>query len=351
MKDQLQKSFYYIFRDLFYAGILYAIAYKLDSILLPAWIHWPLWFIWAFCQGAVITGLWVIAHECGHQAFSPYKWLNDTVGTLFHSLLLVPYHPWRISHSTHHKNTNHIEKDEVFRPITKKEYQSSTSLRTLNEALEHSPILMLLYISFMELFGWQIYLLTHATGRNYGRFTNHFLPSSPIFEKKDRNDVISSNISLLFVLAGLVFLGYEYSFLFVFKYYIMPYCWVNFWLITITLLQHTDTYIPHTSGDQWSFLRGALLTVDRDYGIFNYLHHNIGDSHVAHHLFSTMPHYHAKEATKYLRSILGEHYLRDNTPFWIALWNVSNRCRFVEHRDSADVYHWSNAKQLAAKKS
>jgi len=124
-----------------------------------------------------------------------------------------------------------------------------------------------------------------------------------------------------------------------------------FWLITITLLQHTDTYIPHTSGDQWSFLRGALLTVDRDYGIFNYLHHNIGDSHVAHHLFSTMPHYHAKEATKYLRSILGEHYLRDNTPFWIALWNVSNRCRFVEHRDSADVYHWSNAKQLAAKKS
>jgi len=31
-------------------------------------------------QGAVATGIWVIAHECGHGAFSDHAWVNDSVG-------------------------------------------------------------------------------------------------------------------------------------------------------------------------------------------------------------------------------------------------------------------------------
>jgi len=45
-------------------------------------------------QGAVCTGIWVIAHECGHGAFSEYPAVNDGVGLVFHSLLLVPYYSW-----------------------------------------------------------------------------------------------------------------------------------------------------------------------------------------------------------------------------------------------------------------
>lgn len=50
--------------------------------------------VWA---GMFATGLWVIAHECGHQAFSSSKQINNAVGWVLHSLLLVPYHSWRIS--------------------------------------------------------------------------------------------------------------------------------------------------------------------------------------------------------------------------------------------------------------
>ena len=60
-----------------------------------------------------MTGLWVLAHECGHQAFSDYKWVNNAVGMVLHSALLVPYHAWRISHGNHHKNTCSMEDDEV----------------------------------------------------------------------------------------------------------------------------------------------------------------------------------------------------------------------------------------------
>eukprot|EP00171_Calliarthron_tuberculosum_P006171 IDg6171t1 len=37
-------------------------------------VIWPLYW---WCQGAVMTGVWVLAHECGHQSFSPWKSVND----------------------------------------------------------------------------------------------------------------------------------------------------------------------------------------------------------------------------------------------------------------------------------
>ena len=37
-----------------------------------------------------------------------------------------------------------------------------------------------------------------------------------------------------------------------------PYLWVNFWLVTITFLQHTHTDIPHYSEKEWNFVRGGL---------------------------------------------------------------------------------------------
>lgn len=35
---------------------------------------------------------------------------------------------------------------------------------------------------------------------------------------------------------------------------------------------------------EWSYLRGGLTTIDRDYGVFNKIQHDIG-THVVHHLF------------------------------------------------------------------
>jgi omega-6 fatty acid desaturase (delta-12 desaturase) len=57
----------------------------------------------------------VIAHECGHQAFSNYQAVNDGVGLVLHSLLLVPYYSWKHSHRRHHSNTGNVVKDEVRR--------------------------------------------------------------------------------------------------------------------------------------------------------------------------------------------------------------------------------------------
>ena len=63
----------------------------------------------------------------------------------------------------------------------------------------------------------------------------------------------------------------------------------------ITLLQHTHPKLAHYGDEEWDWLRGALATVDRSFGILDFFHHHIADTHVCHHLFSTIPHYHAQE--------------------------------------------------------
>jgi len=109
----------------------------------------------------------------------------------------------------------------------------------------------------------------------------------------------------------------------------MPYLIVNALLVIITFLQHTDYVLPHYNKTEWEWLRGALATIDRDYGILNKVLHRITDTHVVHHLFSSMPFYHAAEATDAVRELLGPYYRYDNTNFFKALW-VNFACEYVQ---------------------
>ena len=65
--------------------------------------------------------------------------------------------------------------------------------------------------------------------------------------------------------------------------------------------------MPWYRGKEWNYLRGGLTTIDRDYGMFNKIHHDIG-THVVHHLFPQIPHYNLEEATEALKPMLGPYY-------------------------------------------
>ena len=64
----------------------------------------------------------------GHGSFSNSRALNDLVGNITHSSILVPYHGWRISHRTHHLNHGHVENDESWHPVAKHLYEKMVSL-------------------------------------------------------------------------------------------------------------------------------------------------------------------------------------------------------------------------------
>lgn len=115
------------------------------------------------------------------------------------------------------------------------------------------------------------------------------------------------------------------------------------YIYSYTWLQHTDVDIPHLDSDQWSWVRGAFLTVDRPYGpVLDLLHHRIGSTHVAHHVCSRIPHYNAVKATKALQTRFPDFYLYDPTPIIIALWRVAKNCISVEENVfNKDIKYWT----------
>ena len=159
---------------------------------------------------------------------------------------------------------------------------------------------------------------------------NHFDPFAALFKPKEAVDIFVSSFGVLLVLAGLGYAAWTVGPLPVLAYFGVPYLVVNLHLVLITYLQHTAVYVPHYREPEFTWLRGALSTVDRTYGFgLDTVFHRITDTHVVHHLFSNMPFYHAAEATAAVKGLLGPYYLYDPTPVPTALWHSWTNCKFV----------------------
>jgi omega-3 fatty acid desaturase (delta-15 desaturase) len=107
----------------------------------------------------------------------------------------------------------------------------------------------------------------------------------------------------------LLWASFKFGFLCMFKLYYVPYLIGVIWLDAVTYLHHHgyDKKVPWYRGQEWSYLRGGLTTIDRDYGLFNKVQHDCG-THVIHHLFPAIPHYHLVEATAAVKPLLGNYY-------------------------------------------
>lgn len=240
----------YVARDI---ASLAATFYLFNNYVTPEYIpstvaRAVLWAGYTFVQGLFGTGLWVLAHECGHQSFSPSKVLNDTVGFICHSALLVPYFSWKISHGKHHKATGHMTRDMVHIPKTREEYASRVGkfVHELHELTEETPMATLIHTVFQQLGGWPMYLISNVTGHNHhenqpegkgkgkknGLFSgvNHFNPSSPLYEKKDEHLILLSDVGIAIAFGVLFYLGKTFGFSNLFVWYGLPYLWVNHWL-------------------------------------------------------------------------------------------------------------------------
>ncbi|KAI0304510.1 fatty acid desaturase-domain-containing protein [Multifurca ochricompacta] len=379
------RSSLYVVWDFFLIGVIYKTTVYIESLLTPEHLSLPhpflysfawfvLWSLYAFATGLVATGLWVIAHECGHQAFSESKFINNLVGWILHSGLGVPYHSWRISHAKHHASTGHMTQDQVFVPRTRSQLGlpplkpdgenllgSSVReevIRELHEALGDSPIGALFSAGSYLLLGWPMYLIRNAAGqKRYPQGTNHFNPGSVIFAPHQFGQIILSDFGILLWIGTLVTCAYHYGLSQVFRLYIVPYLWVNHWLVLITFLQHTDPLLPHYRSEEFTFPRGALATLDRnllgDLGSFMgwigaTATHGISETHVAHHVSSKIPHYNAWEASAALKKRLAASgiHLEGRPGGWAEVYRVIRECRFVE--DEGNVLFYKNAKGLAA---
>lgn len=307
----------------------------------------PLWLIYGVITGTVAMGLWVIAHECGHNAFHPNRQLERTIGFVLHSLLLVPYFSWARSHAVHHAHCNHLEQGETHVP-PREESRSGRITEDLRHRLGPCAFGWLSLFSHLVI-GWPLYLFLGTTGgEDYGRPTSHFWNgrsfnrgTRPLFPSSFRGMMLRSNLGLCLAILLLALLALQYSLVRVLCVYGLPLVVVNIWLVTYTWLQHTDVAIPHFSSEEWTWAKGALQTVDRPYGpLLNLLHHGIGSTHVCHHVNPRIPHYNAWRGNDLLRKRYPELVRYDATPIHKALWRVATRCAAVRQNPSDRAYYF-----------
>eukprot|EP00793_Prasinoderma_coloniale_P005431 PRCOL_00004839-RA len=307
-------------------------AVGLSGLIPMTWAAAPLWLLYGAVTGTVATGCWVIAHECGHNAFSNNRKLQDTVGYILHTALLVPYFSWQRSHAIHHSKTNHTVDGETHVPY---QYDAKGEGKVKLMGKVGAPYAVFRLFSHL-VFGWPAYLLWGATGGTSRGTTNHFIPTRPfsdaLFESKQwKKKVWLSDVGIVAMALGLAKWASVAGIAKVLCVYALPLTFTNVWLVLYTWLQHTDTDVPHFEQKDWNFIKGALMTIDRPYGpVFDFLHHRIGSTHVAHHVDCTIPHYHAKKATEALKTTFPEYYLYDPTPVHKAMWRVARQCIAVK---------------------
>ncbi|KAG5337297.1 hypothetical protein C0989_009837 [Termitomyces sp. Mn162] len=298
------KSLYYIARHLFFTFGFYCIATHISNIArfttnVPVMQQLASGVLWSPRPG----------HEAGHGALSAYSWVNTVVGIVLHTSVLTPYFAWRMTHQTHHKSTNNIERDETYIPPTRQDFQlpdGKVAVRMdYTEILEETPAFTLFKLFIRQFFGFQLYLIHNRKGNpRYPPGTSHYMPSSKLFKPEQRKFIIVSNIaigSMLVLIAG----------------YIYQKSWSDAWFYYFAPWLHSDPTIPYyrkvlpkssvkvfmltqISQDQWTFARGALATVDRPlFGwVGRFFFHNVNN----------LP-----QVTEAIKPVLGEYYNYDST--------------------------------------
>ncbi|CCI43061.1 unnamed protein product [Albugo candida] len=335
-KRELGTSLYYLIKDLIICSSLLYLATHITA--LPNALRFFVWPVYWSFQGVHMMGLWTIAHECGHQAFSEFTLLNNAIGMILHGAFLVPYHGWRISHRRHHANAANIECDEVFVPPTKSTYER----RIWSESLEQSSLYIIWRMIVMFTVGWiPGYLVFNAAGpeRYTGKAACHYNPYAVMYRDKERWMIWMSDAVVLFFIGLLGYGVYRTSFDTMFNLYFVPFMIMNAYLVLITYMHHTDTFVPHFRDTEWNWMRGALCSVDRSLGSYvDAAVHHVNDTHVLHHLFSSVPFYHAHEATNAIKPVLGDFYMVDNTPTIRALWRSFSNCKFIDDNEKIVFY-------------
>ncbi len=273
------------------------------ALALAPWFLLPLAWLWT---GTALTGLFVLAHDCGHRSFAQRRWVNDLVGHGLMLPLIYPFHAWRIRHNHHHRYTNQMDQDNAWQPLDPQTYASLPRWGQWGYQALRGPL-------------WWLASAVHWGVLHFvwGQFT----------DPKERGQV---RLSVLLVL-GFALVAFPALYLTtgawgVVKFWLVPWLGFHFWMSTFTLVHHTAVDIPFQPAGQWGELESQLSgTVHCSYPRWVEVFCHDINVHIPHHISTAIPSYNLRLADQSLTDNWGSH-LKRRLFTGRLLWQIISRC-------------------------
>lgn len=261
-----------------------------------------------------VVRIFIIQHDCGHQAFFRSRRTNEWMGRACSLATFTPFANWRRQHAQHHASWNNLDTrpggiDMYSSCLTVREYRGLSPLHRLRYRILYHPAVALVILPPL------IFLLLYR------------LPfDTPGAWKSERRSVHLTNLSLLALIVGLgLSLGFGPVLLVQLSIMLIA-STVGVWLFSV---QHRfETTLWARTGD-WRTTAAALQGSSylRLPSALHWATGNIGFHHV-HHLNSRIPNYRLREchdAVPDIRRVKGITLWLALRGARLALWDEDHR--------------------------
>ena len=188
----------------------------------------------------LIVRLFIIQHDCGHEALFSTKPLNDWVGRALGVFTVTPYDHWKHQHALHHAGSGNLEKRRVgddIHTLTLAEYQALSPFQQFKYRLFRHPITLF------------------VVGPFYLFFLSNRLPITRFNKPKAWLSVMSNNAGILLYIGLLVFFaGWQFVLLLTLPI-IYAGAAIGVWLFYI---QHQYEDVHWSRSPKWNRKHAAL---------------------------------------------------------------------------------------------
>lgn len=272
----------------------------------------------------IIAMIFTIGHDCCHHSFTSSKKLNKIFGRIAFSFSLHNFSLWNLGHNeTHHSFTNLKNKDYVYAPLSKCEYQALSMpkqqiYKLYRSIFGHCPY-YLIEIWFKKI----LYPFKKISGINSAIKTTALLDLIPI-------------AIYLFGLTSLIIIRSQelnQSAIINFTFaMIIPFLVWN-WIMGFVIFQHhtnpfTRWYLDKVEWEYWE-VQLEHSTHIRFPKPINFITHNIME-HSAHHGNMQIPMYELKNAQKALESKFKDRMQIINWSFKF-YWDSIQTCKLYDY--------------------
>jgi len=266
-KPDLRKSVWQLVNSIVPFILLWGLAYA--SLTVSIWLALAL----TIPAAGFLVRIFIIFHDCCHQAFFKGKKANVIVGTITGILTFFPFAQWKNEHSVHHATSGNLSRrgtGDIW-TLTIKEYAALSPWKRLGYRLYRNPLVM---FGLGPIF---LFLIEYRTNRKGAR-------------RKERMGTYFTNVMLAGLMGLLCWtLGWKEVLLIQGSILYLSGA-AGIWLFYVQH-QFEDTYYEHS--DEWDYVSAAVhgSSYYKLPRLLQWMTGNIGFHHI-HHLVPQAANYH-----------------------------------------------------------